>query len=309
MLRFLKFAGLILVISMMGCKGSTGPQGPTGPMGPTGPGGSRGPQGAQGVSALSIVGQVYSDSNQTISKIWVSGGSSIPSVSLNQYSIPLSITLGTYGGFDGLPFYYYGGYRIAPLDTAALKIVTPTQNAYGRVRMPGGFAIISPSPAGGFALSPRQAFHAAWAHSDSSAYYWINFSYNYNYLDSEGAAHGLGVNFDTLVETDSVVIRASLIFPSNFASYQDFTGSSYGSLNVIAVSGPTLQSGAVGNIGGNGTGFLIGTYDAGSAPFTSSSALPLAGRKLTEEPKESKMSRLMKRFVDESGKPHGAKFQ
>lgn len=270
----------LAIISISGCEGPTGPVGPAG---------------SAGQLKFSVFGEVEftADTLPTYTGLIVSNISSIPTVKLNQNLIKFRNL------YSGGSHYWDTLRTITEGDEVQLTVSGDQGVANAVVRVPQQFRIQSPNPDSLFILPPYNNFSASWTASGFSDYYNAYFYLNYEYVPiGGGTSKYFDFQLDTILSTTSITIPAVRLFPADYDSLA-YSSYSYGYFYITAFNGPRLETGAQGNVTGDGIGFFLGMSDGGHVDIQiQNSAIIDSGIKPKYNFRNKQAERFYKKFLE-----------
>ena len=248
-LWFIEIAAVILFLTFLSCEG---PEGPAGPAGDT------------QIWVSADIGCKYSWSSVPYATVLIENCPVIPAVSINGtalYYQPGSGNGEVYVGAGNLKF-DYDDFDIQPGESAVLEIGFQDDEGVeksitGEIMLPGDFEITEPADTS-ITLVWGEDFTFAWTEAQDADGYKVDFYRYLSYTDNLGQDASFNYNHYTNTTSTSITYPASALNPDPSAVTSVFYSS--GRFSVIAFSGPA-ESGAGGNITGDGQGFFYGyTY-------------------------------------------------
>ncbi len=260
MRRYL-FRIFIVAIMIFGLGIIYGCEGDQGPIGPQGPIGSIGPQGDPGEVVPYITGTISAprhtvnwDEVYGSADIYVVKSPSLAAVTVNSLPIDLNLQYP-----DGKLNYHSESLNITGGNNATVRVnYTKTDQtdaiAQGVVTVPGDFAVTGDSLNVGLA----DTVHMDWSPATGADGYFVMMRVFIAYVDTNDSNHGLTFEMDTVVTDTTFSQPANVFFPDTtaLAGYISYDAQ----MDISAVSGP-LYAGDMGNITGDGYGFIYGWND------------------------------------------------
>ncbi len=237
----------VITILIVSCEGIEGPQGPAGTPSPT---------------SVYITGHVTSDIysypiETTYAEVAIGGASAIPAVSLNDVTFSLEDV--PYGDRieilkPELPF--QPGDPIT-LSVNYIDVNADSCTAWADIVLPEEVEFTSHDPVGINDLPIDSDLSLVWNASFGADYYDVYLNLVYGYIDTvySGYSHEESHSVDTLITDTSLTFLAPELF-ANLEPGDDYTYHK-GYLYIMAYHGP-WQTGELGNITGDATGFFYG---------------------------------------------------
>jgi len=241
------YALLSIIFIFIGCENCQGPEGP---------------QGEPGNSVANIAGYLRCNSIEPWgeAQVTVLNLNTIPSVAINDQLLP--------HGLYSWAFYDFN-FPIEVGDSAHLEVSYIDEDGNARlagstVVIPGIFSIIDTDPDtnvyGVIALQPEDDFSVWWSNSAYADAYSIDLYLYCDYNDSLGNDSYYNFYFDTLITDTNITFPSEQLFPPDLeVTYINYL---WGQLNILALNG-AWQTGAEGNITGDGVGFFYGVFELG----------------------------------------------
>jgi hypothetical protein len=251
--QFVILAAAILGLAIVfGCEGDQGPEGPQGPIGPAGP------QGDPGETTPYITGTILAprhtvnwDEVYGSADVYVVKSPSLAGVTVNSHPVDLNLQYP-----DGKLHYHSGDLPVYGGNNATVRVgYTRTDQtealAQAVVAVPGNFAVTGDS----LKVGPADTVHLDWSPATGAGGYFVMIRVFVAYVDTNDSNHGLTFEMDTVVTDTTFAQPADVFFPdtNGLAGYISYDAQ----MDISAVSGP-LYAGDMGNVTGDGYGFVYG---------------------------------------------------